>query len=202
MTIVTNILENQNPVTLLLFGLSVICVAAVLDRLLFWISSAIRFSRIPSDIRNWSQQGTKQLTRKLSARKRTHYTEALLLAWLKNPNCDYVSQVASERLELMSARLGTLDLTSKLAPLLGILGTVVGMAVSFGGIGSLATAPPSIISSGISLALHTTAYGLVISIAASIAAATFRKCVRRATVKMGSVICELQNDRQNKLAAE
>jgi biopolymer transport protein ExbB len=90
-----------------------------------------------------------------------------------------------------------LDLIAKIAPLVGILGTVIGMAVSFGGIGAIVTASPTAISNGISIALRTTAYGLIISIAASIASATFKRRVRRATLKMGRIICGIHDTDNN-----
>jgi biopolymer transport protein ExbB len=86
-----------------------------------------------------------------------------------------------------------LDLIAKIAPLVGILGTVIGMAVSFGGIGAIVTASPTAISSGISIALRTTAYGLIISIGASIVSAAFRRCIRRAALNMGRIICGFQD---------
>jgi biopolymer transport protein ExbB/TolQ len=67
------------------------------------------------------------------------------------------------------------------------------MAVSFGGIGAIVTASPAAISNGISIALRTTAYGLIISIAASIVSAVFRRCIRRATLNMGRIICGIQD---------
>ncbi len=97
---------------------------------------------------------------------------------------EQIAQKVSELVDTMSSRLGMLDLIAKIAPLVGILGTVIGMAVSFGGIGAIVSASPAAISNGISIALRTTAYGLIISIAASIASATFRRCICRATLTM------------------
>ena len=99
-------------------------------------------------------------------------------------------QTASEQVELMTLRLGILDVIAKMSPLVGILGTVIGMAVSFGGISEIVTASPAAISQGISLALQTTAWGLVISIVATTASAVFRKFTRTASLKMGRLICE------------
>ena len=53
---------------------------------------------------------------------------------------------------------------SNVAPLLGLLGTVVGMVITFQSITLFGTGDPQIMASGISVALMTTVIGLVVSI--------------------------------------
>jgi len=98
----------------------------------------------------------------------------------------------SEKVDSMSSHIGMLDLAAKLGPLVGILGTVMGMSMSFAGAGGVIMTSPATISRGISIALQTTIYGLIISITASIACAVFRKFIRNAVLKMEGVICEIQ----------
>ena len=107
-------------------------------------------------------------------------------------NHEYLSQMISEKVDVMSSHIGMLELVAKLGPLVGILGTVMGMGMSFAGAGGMAMTSPATISKGISIALQTTIYGLIISIAASVACAAFRKCIRNAVLKMEGVICEIQ----------
>ena len=190
-------LAAQNPIMLVLFTLSVICGAAAIDRMLFWISSALKYAPLPLGASCRESCAHNLLIERLSVKKSRHYTEEVLFAAMQTPtNCDRVAQTASEQLDLMAARLGVLDLIARVAPLVGILGTVVGMALSFGSIGAIINASPAAISNGISVALSTTAYGLVISIAASVTAAVFRKCIKRATLKIGRIICEVQSEQK------
>lgn len=191
---VINFILNQNPLMLLLFAISVICLAVTLDRTLFWLFSALKYRPIPPGIYDCNDSRRKLVIAQLRLKRNKHYTKEILLTCLQpSVSKEQIAQKVSELVDTMSSRLGTLDLFAKIAPLVGILGTVIGMAVSFGGIGAIVTASPAAISNGISIALRTTAYGLIISIAASITSVTFRRCIHRAILKMGRIICGIQN---------
>ena len=194
MQTVINYILDQNPLLLSLFALSVICLAVTLDRTLFWLSSAFRHRPIPPEIYDNNTPEREIVLAQLQSKRPRHYTREVLLTCLQPSVCtDQIAQTVSEQVDIMSSRLGMLDLIAKIAPLVGILGTVIGMAVSFGGIGAIVTASPAAISNGISIALRTTAYGLIISIAASIVSAVFRRCIHRATLNMGRIICGIQD---------
>lgn len=186
-------LSNQSPVMIMLFAMSVMCGAAVLDRTVFWLCSALRYAlTVPNVFSGPAKR--EQLFKQLHRKRRRHYIEDVVLVALQQPaDRDRINQVASEQIDHMSRRLGMLDLIARIAPLVGILGTVVGMALSFGNIGAIANASPTAISGGISLALQTTAFGLIISIFASIAAAIFRKYTKRAALRMSRAVCEIQH---------
>ncbi len=65
----------------------------------------------------------------------------------------------------LNKRISLLLLNSQIAPLLGLLGTVLGMIESFQTISNLESqVAPSIIASGIWVAMLTTAFGLIIAI--------------------------------------
>jgi biopolymer transport protein ExbB len=57
--------------------------------------------------------------------------------------------------------LGTL---ATISPLLGLLGTVVGMITAFTGLSEVTGANPDVLAEGISQALITTAFGLFIAV--------------------------------------
>ncbi|MEQ1930934.1 MAG: MotA/TolQ/ExbB proton channel family protein [Parvularculaceae bacterium] len=60
--------------------------------------------------------------------------------------------------------LNIVKIISNVAPLLGLLGTVVGMVITFQAITMFGTGDPQIMANGISIALMTTVIGLVVSI--------------------------------------
>ncbi|MEO8298366.1 MAG: MotA/TolQ/ExbB proton channel family protein [Burkholderiales bacterium] len=72
-------------------------------------------------------------------------------------------RVAVHRLERFLNTLGTV---AAAAPLLGLLGTVVGMIELFGASSPTSGANPEQIAHGISVALYNTAFGLIIAIPA------------------------------------
>jgi biopolymer transport protein ExbB len=67
----------------------------------------------------------------------------------------------------------TLQTVSKMAPLLGLFGTVTGMIQSFQAMGGGGTEDPRLVATGISEALTATAAGLVVAIPAYFLAAYF-----------------------------
>lgn len=75
---------------------------------------------------------------------------------------------SSEELHHFSRGLTLLDTVITLAPLLGLLGTVVGMIHSFGLLGADELGAPTAITGGIAEALIATASGLAVAITALI----------------------------------
>ena len=76
----------------------------------------------------------------------------------------------------MEKYLTLLGVIGLIAPLLGILGTIVGMIEVFDSLTSRAV-DPSVLSSGISTALITTAFGLIVAIPALVAHRLFYRRV-------------------------
>ena len=68
-----------------------------------------------------------------------------------------------------------------IAPLVGLLGTVLGMFRAFGGIASdvAAGAKPVVLAQGVSQAIVTTIFGLVVAIPSLLALAYFRRRAQR-----------------------
>jgi len=64
----------------------------------------------------------------------------------------------------LESGLNLVKIISNVAPLLGLLGTVVGMVITFQAITMFGTGDPQIMASGISVSLMTTVIGLVVSI--------------------------------------
>ena len=65
--------------------------------------------------------------------------------------------------------LSILDLVAMIAPVLGFLGTVTGMINAFKAVSEAASVQLQVVAAGLYEALFTTAFGLIISIIATIA---------------------------------
>ena len=76
---------------------------------------------------------------------------------------DAVNLAAIRELETLDRGLDVLAAVSTIAPLIGFLGTVVGMMMAFDSIAKAATVDPVLVASGIQVALITTATGLLIA---------------------------------------
>ncbi len=76
-----------------------------------------------------------------------------------------VEEVAIKEVPKISQRLNYLSLIANIATLLGLLGTIAGLQVSFG---SLAFADPAqksvLLANGIAQAMNTTAFGLIVAV--------------------------------------
>lgn len=83
---------------------------------------------------------------------------------------DEVLRVARRELNATRSGLRALELISTIAPLLGLLGTVLGMITAFQALQSTGTqADPTILAGGIWEALLTTAAGMAVAIPAGVA---------------------------------
>lgn len=78
---------------------------------------------------------------------------------------ELATQVALDELSLMARRMNALEAVVQAAPMLGLLGTVVGMIQAFGKLAqSQGAVDPTLLAGGIWTALLTTAAGLAIAI--------------------------------------
>lgn len=87
-----------------------------------------------------------------------------------------------------------LGVVANLAPMLGFLGTVTGMIKAFQAIAAAGTSNPSLVASGISEALLTTAAGLLVGIPSLALFHFFRGRVDRFVTEMEEVALELVED--------
>jgi biopolymer transport protein ExbB len=81
----------------------------------------------------------------------------------------------------MTAAVDWLADIAAIAPLVGLLGTVLGMFKAFGGIASdvAAGAKPVVLAQGVSQAIITTIFGLAVAIPCLLAYAFFRRRAQR-----------------------
>ncbi len=79
-----------------------------------------------------------------------------------------IERQGATELRHLQRRLGVLSAVAVAAPLLGFLGTVVGMILSFGALASFGQANPEIVALGIKQALTTTAAGLTVALPAQL----------------------------------
>lgn len=98
----------------------------------------------------------------------------------------------NEEVAGMSSWLRLLDLISMIAPLLGLLGTVLGMIKSFQDLSAAqGSANASVLAGGIWEALITTAGGLVVAIPAAVAANLLTGRVETAALRIESAVGRL-----------
>lgn len=77
---------------------------------------------------------------------------------------DSVENFINRKIRKLEFGLNTVKIIASIAPLLGLLGTVIGVLNSFDSITKSGLGDPSIFSNGISIALITTIAGLIVAI--------------------------------------
>ncbi|WP_371156889.1 MotA/TolQ/ExbB proton channel family protein [Jannaschia sp. 2305UL9-9] len=108
---------------------------------------------------------------------RSHLAPVLRAALVAGPDADTplrarIAADAEKRLERLTSGLGVLEAIAQGAPLIGLLGTVLGMIDAFRALQEAGAAvDPSILAGGIWVALLTTATGLVVAIPTQMALA-------------------------------
>ncbi|WP_417318667.1 MotA/TolQ/ExbB proton channel family protein [Emcibacter sp.] len=96
-----------------------------------------------------------------------------------------VSGFASEKIEEMRRGLRAIELIGMLSPLLGLLGTVLGMIEAFRQLQALGSqVDPSVLSGGIWVALLTTAAGLAVAVPAVAIHNFFEGVVEKTVLRM------------------
>lgn len=164
-----------------LLFMSVFTIAFSFERLVFWLrvnrSAKLRFSRFMSLL----HKGDSSEVRSLAAKDDSPYGE-LADRLAQGGDADSVSVEVVEyqrpRIERYMLVFSTI-VTS--APMLGILGTVLGIIRSFELLGSQETiTDPREISAGIAEALLTTAFGLVVALIALVPYMACRGQIERA----------------------
>jgi biopolymer transport protein ExbB len=77
---------------------------------------------------------------------------------------DSIENFINRKIRKLEFGLNTVKIIASISPLLGLLGTVIGVLNSFDSITKSGVGDPSIFSSGISIALITTVAGLIVAI--------------------------------------
>jgi biopolymer transport protein ExbB len=157
--------------------LSIIALGAVIERVFYWSRhSATRELRALDRYAQLLGSGQRDAAAQLARKDRSPLGR--LVAWSAE-SCTPTEEsviVAIEALRPALERFSTLlAAIIASAPLLGILGTVVGIIESFDLLGDASSvSDPSVVAGGIAEALYTTAAGLTIALLALYPAAWFR----------------------------
>ncbi|HSI34646.1 MAG TPA: MotA/TolQ/ExbB proton channel family protein [Tepidisphaeraceae bacterium] len=103
--------------------------------------------------------------------------------------------------DYLERNLNMLATTASLAPILGMLGTVVGMIRAFGDVSKMGTLTPTVVAGGISEALLCTAGGLIVAAMATVEYNYFVGRVNRFVLKVqaaGTTLVERVLNSQSK----
>ena len=182
-----------------LLGCSVLALALTLDRLIVHLRLAMNVPGFVKSLRELLGAGQREKALNL-CRHRRHPAAKVAQVYLEHENdgdAERGRHVEREGILALAAAqkyIGDLAVLSKIATLLGLLGTVTGLAATFRelehiqGAANIAT-----LASGIWEALITTVFGLIIAIPAMAACHYFQNQVSKMARWMGLVVSHLDS---------
>ncbi len=182
------LLQLGGPVVLILLAMSVVALAVSLYKLLqFRRYSGGGMNRLDGAVDLWCR-GEIDDARKVTAESNSPLAPVIDsgMEWLSSADSESrrefieaeLTRMAQQHLARMSSLLGVLEQVSYLAPLLGLLGTVLGIIDVFHGLAEQgASADAGSLAGGIWEALLTTAVGLCVAIPFALLHAGFQSRV-------------------------
>jgi len=161
------LIERGGPVMWPLLLCSLLSVTIVLDRVRFWIR--LRRARADDRIAGILEHARSNACAEAIALASGSSDAAVrvLVAGLNaraSAPSEAMSTAASDEVSRMKAGLPVLDTIVTMAPLLGILGTVIGIIASFDLLGAAGIEDPKAVTGGIAQALISTAAGLTVAL--------------------------------------
>ncbi len=182
-------------VYVLLFVTSIVGLTFIIERgiALRWrrvvppeIEAAVESCQAPEDV---------PMLRRVCQQHNSPISRLLLLAvehldWPKAETVDAMQTRARQEITRLERGLVVLEIIVGIAPLLGLVGTILGMMTAFGNVGQAEQIDPTRLASGISLILRATLLGLLIAIPSLIFWSYYTKKVETVAVEMESLCDE------------
>ena len=182
-------------VYVLLFVTSVVGLAFIVERglALRWrrvvpsaVEAAVASCQAPEDV---------PMLRRVCEQHKSPTSRLLLLAaehldWPKAEALDAIQTRARQEMARLERGLVVLEIIVGIAPLLGLVGTILGMMTAFGNVGNAGQIDPAKLALGISLILRATLFGLLIAIPSLVFWSYYSKKVESIAIDMESLCDE------------
>ncbi len=161
------IFNNGGPVMYPLALCSIISLTIIIERALFWIKTGMqRNQKLVDRVLELSRKGEWEGVKK-AASGSNNYVVRMIVSGILHREYSMIKAMeasAADEINRMQKFMGGLDTMITIAPLMGILGTVIGIISSFDMLGTSGIENPQAVTGGIAQALITTATGLSIAI--------------------------------------
>ena len=198
------LIDRGGPLMIVLLVMSVISLALIFERLIFWQAMRRRTTnRRLAALNAALRRGEQDKVRQIIQRDRSPFgmvARRLLEVGTNEAVAVEAVEQQRPRLERFMVSLSTI-ITA--APLIGILGTVIGIIQSFQLIGgTTSVVDTQDVAEGIAVALLTTAFGLIVALVTLFPYMIFRGPVNRAIGRLESLIAAAQHGERHKSIPE
>jgi biopolymer transport protein ExbB len=177
---------------------SIISIAIIFERMISLRSSAVLKPQLAAAVHDLGYGGKTTLIEQLSMDGDTplsRLVRACLMytSWPKEENAEAVQAYARREIVRLERGLVFLEVVTGLGPLLGLMGTILGLIRIFGAAGNAAdlSAQGSQIAAGIAEAMYCTVAGLFVAIPALIAHSLFSRHIEALTIDLETLCSEL-----------
>lgn len=163
-----NLILKGGPVMYPLLICSLISLTITIERIIFWSNEKRRVDRkLLDEIFGEIEKGFYEKATTLGNKSKDYMIKIVCYALThhKSSRINMLEMAADDEIDRMKKGMAVLDTIITMAPLLGILGTVTGIIVSFDFLGKAGVEDPKAVTGGIAQALITTATGLTIALA-------------------------------------
>lgn len=181
MEIITQFFKNGGVVMYPLLGLSILAVAMILERSLFWIQISRKQEKIIKKILTLYKEDTEAANMLLKRNLQLPIARMFLVALSVERSTPQKFKLALEsaaqaEIPILKRFSNAFETIISISPLLGLLGTVLGLITSLASLrlGDVASSEATGVTAGIGEALTSTAAGLVIAIFTLFFASMFR----------------------------
>jgi biopolymer transport protein ExbB len=190
-----DLFDKGGPVMYPLLACSIMALAVVIDRSIFWVRLSLRRNQqLVNQVLELSQKADWEEIRKKTIGNKDFIVKILINGILHRDfsMIKAMEAAAAEEVKRMRRFMGVLDTMITVAPLLGIFGTVLGIISSFEILGSAGIEHPREVTAGIAQALITTATGLGIAILSVFPYNYFNSRVENAALQIEAYATSLQ----------
>jgi biopolymer transport protein ExbB len=152
-----------------LLACSILIISISIEKSWFLKNRLVAPKGLSKQIKNLLENNlmTKKQTIEISSLSSLGFLLINCIKYKNLPRENLESKIEEKALEVkynLERRLSMLGTIATISPLLGLLGTVVGMITAFTGLTESSGANPDLLAAGISQALITTAFGLLIAV--------------------------------------
>ncbi len=182
-------IQQGGSVMYILLGISVLSLTIIFERAWSLRRSVVIPLKTVQQIEQYVRDGDVKQAMQIC---QTHNTAMSRILWVALANRGVRRSVMKEILEESGRQevahldrfIGVLGVIAAIAPLLGLLGTVIGMIEVFQQISEVGVGHADVLAGGISKALNTTAFGLVVAIPSIVAYRFYEARVDRFVVEI------------------
>ncbi len=191
-----DIMKNAGLIGILIMVLSVIALALIIEHFMSLKREKLAPPHLIDEIEALFDEGKFQDAVEVCEAEPSYLTDVISSGLGKmGHGFDTIQtsmeEMAGEKDISLNQKVGWLSLIASVSPMMGLLGTVNGMIMTFGEIAAKPSVKPNDLASGIKGALVTTLLGLVVAIPVTAAYVFFKNRVTRISIEIGAITDDL-----------